>query len=133
MTRRTQADGSPSADLTGATTLFEFSPYATTMTKGVRIAVGDVNADGTPDIIAPRDKDEETRLQNNWNRWYDSRVGRWISEDPIGFWGTDVNLQPTQAIPRPTRLIQPGSWPSLRRPRTSSLAARLFGSSAELL
>ena len=45
------------ADLTGSTVLFQFSPYATTMTKGVRIAVGDVNADGTPDIIAARGKD----------------------------------------------------------------------------
>lgn len=33
-----------------------------------------------------------TGLQNNWNRWYDATVGRWISEDPIGFEGGDVNL-----------------------------------------
>ena len=32
------------------------------------------------------------RLQNNLNRWYDARVGRWLSEDPIGFAGGDGNL-----------------------------------------
>jgi RHS repeat-associated protein len=29
---------------------------------------------------------------NNFNRWYDAGVGRWISEDPIGFAGGDANL-----------------------------------------
>ena len=27
-----------------------------------------------------------------YHRWYDARVGRWISEDPIGFRGKDGNL-----------------------------------------
>ncbi len=36
--------------------------------------------------------DPATGLQNNWNRWYDANVGRWISEDPIGFDGRDTNL-----------------------------------------
>lgn len=36
--------------------------------------------------------DEATGLQNNLNRWYDSKVGRWVSEDPIGFDGLDANL-----------------------------------------
>jgi RHS repeat-associated protein len=36
--------------------------------------------------------DEATRLQNNHNRWYDSRTGRWMSKDPIGFAGGDANL-----------------------------------------
>jgi len=31
-------------------------------------------------------------LQYNWHRWYDSSVGKWISEDPIGFEGGDANL-----------------------------------------
>ena len=33
-----------------------------------------------------------TDLQWNINRWYDSKVGRWISEDPIGFEAKDMNL-----------------------------------------
>lgn len=36
--------------------------------------------------------DEDTGLQNNLNRWYDAGVGRWLSEDPIGFEGGDGNL-----------------------------------------
>jgi RHS repeat-associated protein len=31
-------------------------------------------------------------VQYNHNRWYDANVGRWISEDPIGFAGGDANL-----------------------------------------
>ena len=36
--------------------------------------------------------DDATGLQWNINRWYDSAVGRWISEDPIGFRGGDANI-----------------------------------------
>ena len=36
--------------------------------------------------------DSATGLQNNLNRWYDPEVGRWLSEDPIGFEGGDANL-----------------------------------------
>ncbi|MCL2005562.1 MAG: RHS repeat-associated core domain-containing protein [Planctomycetaceae bacterium] len=36
--------------------------------------------------------DDATGLQWNINRWYDPNVGRWISEDPIGFMGNDGNL-----------------------------------------
>jgi RHS repeat-associated protein len=36
--------------------------------------------------------DNQTHLQWNINRWYDANVGRWISEDPIGFEGKDTNL-----------------------------------------
>ncbi len=36
--------------------------------------------------------DSATGLQWNINRWYDAKVGRWISEDPIGFEGKDTNL-----------------------------------------
>ncbi|MDR2344507.1 MAG: hypothetical protein LBE18_00420 [Planctomycetaceae bacterium] len=35
--------------------------------------------------------DQFTNLQWNINRWYDSNVGRWMSEDPIGFSGKDIN------------------------------------------
>jgi len=36
--------------------------------------------------------DDATGLQWNINRWYDCNVGRWISEDPIGFEAADENL-----------------------------------------
>jgi RHS repeat-associated protein len=36
--------------------------------------------------------DETTRLQNNYSRWYDPRLGKWISQDPIGFAAGDANL-----------------------------------------
>jgi hypothetical protein len=31
-------------------------------------------------------------LQWNINRWYDSNIGKWMSEDPIGVDGKDVNF-----------------------------------------
>jgi RHS repeat-associated protein len=37
--------------------------------------------------------DPATNLQNNLNRWYDAEVGRWLSEDPIGFDAGDANLR----------------------------------------
>jgi RHS repeat-associated protein len=36
--------------------------------------------------------DKATGLQNNLNRPYDSAIGRWLSEDPIGFAGDSSNL-----------------------------------------
>ena len=36
--------------------------------------------------------DDSTGLQNNINRWYDNTNGKWISVDPIGFRGGDINL-----------------------------------------
>ena len=36
--------------------------------------------------------DETTGMQNSWNRWYSPKMGRFISQDPIGFGGGDVNL-----------------------------------------
>ena len=39
-----------------------------------------------------RAKDNVTGLQNNLNRWYDSKTGGWISKDPTGFDAGDTNL-----------------------------------------
>jgi RHS repeat-associated protein len=36
--------------------------------------------------------DEATGLSNHLNRWLDPHLGKWISEDPIGFAGGDANL-----------------------------------------
>jgi RHS repeat-associated protein len=36
--------------------------------------------------------DNNTGLQNNLNRWYDAKVGRWASEDPKGFAAGQTNL-----------------------------------------
>ena len=35
--------------------------------------------------------DEVSEIQNNLNRWYDAKVGRWVSKDPISFEGMDAN------------------------------------------
>ena len=37
--------------------------------------------------------DEATGLQHNLNRWYDSGLGQWLSEDPIGFRAGDENIR----------------------------------------
>lgn len=37
--------------------------------------------------------DEVTGLQNNLNRWYDAKLGQWVSEDPIGFEAGDANVR----------------------------------------
>jgi len=37
--------------------------------------------------------DENTKLQNNLNRWYDSAIGQWLNEDPIGFAAGDENIR----------------------------------------
>jgi RHS repeat-associated protein len=39
-----------------------------------------------------RQLDKATGLQNNLNRWYDAKVGRWASRDPIGFNAGQMNL-----------------------------------------
>ena len=35
--------------------------------------------------------DEATGLQNNWNRWHEPAVGRWLSQDPLGLRAGDTN------------------------------------------
>ena len=42
-------------------------------------------------LFTARPFDPDTGLQNNLNRWYDPAVGRWLSEDPIRYWGA-INL-----------------------------------------
>ncbi len=59
-------------------------------------AFGRVTAETSPAVdslflFTARPFDEDTKLQNNLNRWYDASVGRWLSEDPVGF-DSGVNL-----------------------------------------
>lgn len=39
-----------------------------------------------------REWDADAKLQNNRARWYDPTIGRFLSEDPIGFDSGDPNL-----------------------------------------
>ena len=60
-------------------------------------AFGRVTSESNPAVdslflFTARPFDADTGLQNNLNRWYDACVGRWLSEDPIGFNGGDGNL-----------------------------------------
>jgi RHS repeat-associated protein len=50
------------------------------------------NTDSTYFAYTGKLIDNDSKLQWNINRWYDSNVGKWVSEDPIGFDGNDVNL-----------------------------------------
>ncbi|MDX1930292.1 MAG: RHS repeat-associated core domain-containing protein, partial [Pirellulaceae bacterium] len=80
--------------------------------------------------------DEATGLQHNLFRWYDSNLGNWLSEDPLGFAAGDENLRryvSNQQVSRidPTGLEDPqsttgiyllisgyGQWPGLEDMRT---------------
>ena len=58
---------------------------------------GNVTSDSAPGIdhlfaYTGRLLDQETGLQNNLHRWYDSHQGRWLNQDPIGFAALDSNL-----------------------------------------
>jgi RHS repeat-associated protein len=43
-------------------------------------------------LFTSREFDAPTKLQYNRARYYDAAVGRWISEDPLGFAAGDANL-----------------------------------------
>ena len=70
-------------------------------------------------LFTARPFDPDTGLQNNLNRWYDPSVGRWLSEDPIGYDAEDFNLyryaanNPTNATdPRGLKLVHCGDIPA---------------------
>jgi len=58
-----------------------------------------------------RERDDETGLQYNRARYYDSATGNWINPDPIGFAGGDPNVQ-RYARNNPTGVTDPSgqSW-----------------------
>jgi RHS repeat-associated protein len=60
-------------------------------------AFGRVRSESNPAVdsfflFTARPFDQDSQLQNNLNRWYDARVGRWLSEDPVGFQAEEFNL-----------------------------------------
>ena len=69
--------------------------------KGAEVAHMRFNSFGVPEadpklhgryLFTGREYDARAGLQYNRARWYDPRTGRFLSEDPIGFAGGDVNL-----------------------------------------
>jgi RHS repeat-associated protein len=77
-----------------------------------------------------RPLDSDTGLQNNHNRWYDPRVGRWLSNDPIGFAAGDVNLQryvnngPTNAVDPSGLAANDHHWFPTRKPLMDDLISK---------
>jgi len=60
-------------------------------------AFGRVTSESNPAVdslflFTARPFDADTGLQNNLHRWYDPVVGRWMSEDPVGFQAEGANL-----------------------------------------
>ena len=66
----------------------------TTNTHLIYDAFGNLISGTNPILFGYTGKafDTSTQLQNNINRWYDASIGRWLSTDPIGFYGNDTNL-----------------------------------------
>ena len=64
-----------------------------------------------------RPYDDETDLQNNRHRWYDSETGRWISQDPIGFNAGDANLY-RYVGNGSTGAVDPSGLDEIRRPKS---------------
>ena len=60
-----------------------------------------MNAIKQPYAFTGREYDSETGLYYYRARYYDAEVGRFISRDPIGFAGGDVNLYGYNAGTRP--------------------------------
>jgi RHS repeat-associated protein len=50
------------------------------------------NSNNTVFAYTGKMRDNVSALQWNINRWYDANVGKWCAEDPVGFWGGDVNV-----------------------------------------
>ncbi len=88
---------------------FEYDSYG-------NVTSGDITL--TRYLFTAREFDEATGLQYNRARWYDAGVGRWVSEDPLGFNGHAAQLllygegSPQQASD-PSGLIPP-QWTWLR-------------------
>jgi RHS repeat-associated protein len=70
-------------------------------------AVSETNPSVDSDFLfTARYPDVTTGLQWNLNRWYSPSIGRWMSEDPIGFSAGDPNLG-RYVLNSPTEFVDP--------------------------
>ncbi len=78
----------------------DFNPGTTTFTivnHRVYDSFGKLTAESNTSVdlafgYTGKFNDEVTQLSLHWNRWLDTNLGKWISEDPIGFMAGDANL-----------------------------------------
>ncbi len=66
--------------------------------------------------------DDATGLQHNLFRWYDSELGQWLSEDPLGFAAGDENVR-RYVGSKPIFRIDPTG---LHDPNTSSTQVEIY-------
>jgi RHS repeat-associated protein len=67
-----------------------------------------------------RERDGETGLQYNHDRYYDPAIGRWLSCDPIGFGAADTNLY-RYVGNNPTSATDPSGLQEIFKPVTPGL------------
>jgi RHS repeat-associated protein len=84
-TLRDIADLNESTGVTAVTNHRQYSSF------GKLVAETDTSVDLIFNFTG-KQYDEQTQLQHNVNRWLDSELGRWVSNDPIGFEARDANL-----------------------------------------
>ena len=76
----------------------DYDSFGNRTTEIYRDASGNLTSSIVPGTIqilfgfTGRDLDPNTGLQYNRHRWYDAKLARWISQDPIGFTAFDTNL-----------------------------------------
>ena len=71
---------------------YEYSAYGVPTIRDKNGRIIDSSLTGNPFMFTGREYDSETGLYFYRARYYDPAVGRFISEDPIGFQGGDLNL-----------------------------------------
>ena len=71
-------------------------PFANVVQSYAYDSFGNILSVGNPNLIQPytytgREYDQESRFYYYRARYYDARAGRFISQDPIGLKGGDLN------------------------------------------
>ena len=74
-----------------------YDSFGNVISKQATASAASSTGNATPNIATAyhytgREYDSDTGFYYYRNRWYDPEIGRFISEDPIGFAGEDVNL-----------------------------------------